>query len=265
MINEEIFEISLPYNSQPRKIRVFIPEHEGNEKLPVIYMTDGQNLFEDNNPNQFGCWYTREAVRAERAQSGKSAIIVGIHNDLGPAQRANELTPKSIGEMNFPDEMPEEARKMMIPEGESFDDFVINTVIPAVEEKFPVKTGKENTAFCGSSAGGLFSFFTALNNPDRFCAAGVFSSCFMIYHKEDLARWIYSKLKEEMPYLYIYSGGADPLEQQIFQSVEWAYDILTECYPPEQLNEVVLFENKHHETAWAEIFKDFLHTFLFNS
>lgn len=264
MINEKLFELSLPYNSVDRKIRVFVPEHDEDEKLPIIYMTDGQNLFEDNNPRQFGCWYTREAVREERSKNGKAAIIVGIHNDLGPAQRTNELTPKSIGNLNFPDEMPEAARKMFIPEAESFDDFLINTVMPAIEADFPVKTGKENTSFCGSSSGGLFAFFTALNNPDKFSAAGVFSPCFMIYYPEDLARWIASKIQKDMPYLYIYSGGGDELEQQIFQSVEWTYDILTECYPMDKLNEVVLFEQKHHESAWAEIFKDFLHTFLFN-
>ena len=67
-----------------------------------------------------------------------------------------------------------------------------------------------------------------------------------------------------MPYLYIYSGGADELEQQILQSTDLTYDILMECYPMDKINEVVLLEQKHHETAWAEVFKDFLHTFLFN-
>ena len=40
------------------------------------------------------------------------------------------------------------------------------------------------------------------------------------------------------------------------------YNVLSEFYPVEKLNETVLLENIHHETAWSEIFKDFLHTFL---
>ena len=52
------------------------------------------------------------------------------------------------------------------------------------------------------------------------------------------------------------------MEQKIFDSVEWTYDILTECYPPDMMTEIVLSEEKHHESAWEPIFRDFLHTFL---
>ena len=56
------------------------------------------------------------------------------------------------------------------------------------------------------------------------------------------------------------------MERRIYESVETVYDILTElCYPYDLLNEVVLFENEHNEEAWREIFRDFLHTFLFRA
>lgn len=262
MNKENIYELSLPYPNLPnRKARVYVPEHEENETFPVIYMTDGQNLFEEET-TPFGSWLTREAVKAERKISGKGAIIVGIHNDLSPMQRTNELTPKSIGDLFIPDYIPNEIRKSISCEGEVFDDFVLNVVKPEVEKRFPVKKGRENTAFCGSSSGGLMAFYTALKNPEVFCAAGAFSPCFMIYKQDDLIKWIHSMIKENMPYLYIYTGGADELEREIFESVEFTYDILLECYPPEKLSEVVLLENKHNEASWREIFKDFLHTFL---
>ena len=90
MIKEEIFRLTLPYSdNQTKLVRVFVPEHEEGEKLPVIYMTDGQSIFEDGL-NQFGSWHTREAVRTERQSSGKAAVIVGIHNDESPVQRAND-------------------------------------------------------------------------------------------------------------------------------------------------------------------------------
>ena len=155
MKNEELTTLKFSYpEGQERTVRVYVPAHGDDETLPVIYMTDGQNLFE-NEISSFGSWHTREAVAAERKSSGKAAIIVGIFNDGSPVQRTNELTPASIGKLAFPPEMPEEARRLMDPQGESFDDFVVNTVMPAVEESFPVKKGRENTAFCGSSSGGL--------------------------------------------------------------------------------------------------------------
>ncbi len=252
----ELFDLFLPYPEKgERRVRVYVPEHKEGETFPVIYMTDGQNLF-DEETGTWGCWFTREAVEAERKLSGKAAVIVGIHNDNH--WRDNELTPDSIGELVDTADMHD----FTAPEGEIFDSFVMDVVKPYIEKNFPVKMGRENTAFCGSSSGGLQSFFTALSHPESFSAAGVFSPAFLLYSGDDMRRWVLSKLCDDLPYLYIYTGAGDELEQRIFQSTEAVYDMLTECYPYDLLNEVILFENCHNEKAWAEIFPDFLHTFL---
>ena len=252
----ELFDLFLPYPEKgERRVRVYVPEHKEGETFPVIYMTDGQNLF-DEETGTWGCWFTREAVEAERRLSGKAAVIVGIHNDNH--WRDNELTPDSIGELVDTADMHD----FTAPEGEIFDSFVMDVVKPYIEKNFPVKNGRENTAFCGSSSGGLQSFFTALSHPESFSAAGVFSPAFLLYSGDDMRRWVLSKLCDDLPYLYIYTGAGDELEQRIFQSTEAVYDMLTECYPYDLLNEVILFENCHNEKAWAEIFPDFLHTFL---
>ena len=252
----ELFDLFLPYPEKgERRVRVYVPEHKEGETFPVIYMTDGQNLF-DEETGTWGCWFTREAVEAERKLSGKAAVIVGIHNDNH--WRDNELTPASIGELVDTADMHD----FTAPEGEIFDSFVMDVVKPYIEKNFPVKNGRENTAFCGSSSGGLQSFFTALSHPESFSAAGVFSPAFLLYSGDDMRRWVLSKLCDDLPYLYIYTGAGDELEQRIFQSTEAVYDMLTECYPYDLLNEVILFENCHNEKAWADIFPDFLHTFL---
>ena len=256
MIQEKFTDLFLPYPCHgDRHVRVYVPEHEENETLPVIYMTDGQNLF-DEKTAVWGCWHVPETVRAELGSSGKKAVIAGIYNDSH--LRDSELTPGSIGEIICPEKLPD----LTTPQGEIFDEFVVNTVMPAVEKQFPVSRKREDTAFCGSSSGGLQAFFTALSHPDLFCAAGVLSPAFLLYSSEDMRKWIYSRLGEALPYLYIYTGAGDELEMNVFESVEQTYDILSECYPFDKLNEVVLFEEKHHESAWEPVFGDFLHTFL---
>ena len=257
-IRSSLTELYLPYPDKgDRLLRVFVPEHEEGERLPVIYMSDGQNLF-DKKTSTFGCWRTREAVKAERKLSGKAAVIVGIHCDPTRVGRCNELSPKAIGDPLYPPEDREQLR----PEGEVYDGFLFDTVMPAVERDFPVLRGRENTAFCGSSMGGLFAFYTALSHPEVFCAAGVFSPAFLVYSLDDLSRWISSADRSDMPYLYIYSGAGDELERQIFESTESVYDVLLEHCPPDMLNEVVITDNKHHESAWEPVFRDFLHIFL---
>ena len=252
----ELFELYLPYpGKDDRRVRVYVPAHGEGEELPVIYMTDGQNLF-DEETSTWGCWHTREAVEAERIASGKAAIIVGIHNDN--IWRDNELTPASRGKLVTAADMA----NYTASEGELFDSFVMDTVKPYIESHFPVKPGRESTAFCGSSSGGLQAFFTALSHPEAFTISGVFSPAFLLYSPDDIRRWIGEVLTDEPPYLYIYTGAGDELEQRIFAGTEATCDILTEIYPPELFTEIILLENKHNEAAWAEVFPDFLHTFL---
>ncbi len=255
-MDEQLISLHLPYpGREDRLVRVFVPEHEEGETLPVIYMTDGQNLF-DKESSGFGCWYTREAVRDERTISGKAAVIVGIHN-IDP-WRTNELLPASIGAIVC----PEEARPHLIPGGEVFDDFICHTVMPAVEARFPVKTGRRNTAFCGSSMGGLMAFFTAMRHPETFSCAGVLSPAFMLYSEADMRRWIHSALREEKPFLYLFSGEADELEKQIRVCTERCAAILEDCWPVEKRKLLIRPEQRHHETAWEPVFRDFLHLFL---
>ena len=212
MNSEKLITLELAYlGTKTKTVRVFVPEHDDGELLPVIYMTDGQNLFEDNRPRQFGCWYTREAVKEERESSGKAAIIVGIHNDESPVQRAKELTPKSMGAIKFPDDMP-----------------VVNTVMPEIEKRFPVLTGRENTAFCGSN----------------------------------VIRWTKETVGEIKPFIYIYSGANDRMEQEICESTKAVVEAISEFYPKEKLKVNILPDQPHHESAWAMIFKDLLHLFL---
>ncbi len=252
---ENITEIFFDFNGGKRRVRVFVPDNNG-EKLPVVYMTDGQNLFFEKDC-VWGCWHTIEAVEEAMKNGFGGAVIVGI--DHGEEKRDNELTPAGIGAVNCPEKM----EHFTAPQGELFDDFMMNTVKPYVESRFNVKTGRQNTAVCGSSSGGLQAFFAGMEHPESFCAAGVFSPAMLLYSEDDIRAYVFRKLRPEMPYMYFYTGCGDELEERIFKSTESTYDILTESgYPLDCLNEVVMLDYKHNEKAWAEIFRDFLQTFL---
>lgn len=259
MKKAEIFTAFLPYpGKNERRIRVYVPEHGESELLPVIYMTDGQNLFYEEE-SAFGCWKVIDAVEAEIKNGGSGAVIVGI--DHGEIWRDNELTPGSIGTVH-PTDMPCYTNA----EGEIFDGFVLDTVMPYIESNFPVRRERESTAFCGSSSGGLQAFFTGLSHQERFSCIGAFSPAFLLYSAEDMRSWLGRTVTENPPYLYIYTGAEGDLERRIFKSVEEVYDILTELgYPYNLMNEVVLLENEHNEKSWSEVFRDFLYTFLFKA
>ena len=253
MINAKLHTVFLPFpDKDDRKVWIYVPQHNENEKLPVIYMMDGQNLF-DENSTPHGSWGVISAIENE----DKKAIAVGIDN--GNVYRDSELTPKSIGEVQY----RELLNDIFTPQGEIFDDFLMNTVIPYVEGNFPVKTGKKFTSVCGSSSGGLQAFFAGIEHNDKFGFIGAFSPAFLCYTEDDWRGYLLQKITTDMPYIYIYTGNGDELEGMIFESVEMMYDLLPETgYPYDMMNEVVMFENEHNEKAWREIFPDFLHTFL---
>ena len=156
---------------------------------------------------------------------------------------------------------------MIDPRGEEFGEFIINTLMPEVEKNYPVKTGRENTAFCGSSAGGLESLYMALTYPGIFSYAGVFSPVplYMIYDADGINSWLNEKIgsAEEIPYLYFYGGGSEPMEKDISDCMEAVYNnVFTSIYPEEKCSIAVKPEMPHNEKAWKPEFRKFLHMFL---
>ena len=272
----ELIRLELPYFDRGSAIvRVYVPEHKKGEKLPVIYMTDGQSVF-DEESNPLGCWHTREAVVAEKAASGKSAIIAGIHSDPNPMFRTADLTPASIGKFvppPMPEGMPpmpeamtpeimEQMMKDFKPDGEKFDEFVIKTVMPAVEEKFPVKKGRKNTSIIGSSSGGLEVFYIALLHPELFSAVGALSPAFLFYSEEDVKKWTTDRLNKKTPFIYLYCGEGEPKEKQMRDAAKPVFELIKSAMPKNRVREVISPEAIHNESAWEPIFKDFLHLFL---
>ena len=238
-------------------------------------MTDGQSVF-DEESNPLGCWHTREAVVAEKAASGKSAIIAGIHSDPNPMFRTADLTPASIGKFvppPMPEGMPpmpeamtpeimEQMMKDFKPDGEKFDEFVIKTVMPAVEEKFPVKKGRKNTSIIGSSSGGLEVFYIALLHPELFSAVGALSPAFLFYSEEDVKKWTTDRLNKKTPFIYLYCGEGEPKEKQMCDAAKPVFELIKSAMPKNRVREVISPEAIHNESAWEPIFKDFLHLFL---
>lgn len=262
MTEAKLHTVALPFpDKDDRKIWVYVPQHNDGEKLPVIYMTDGQNLF-DENSTPYGSWGVVDALTKEKELSGKTAIIVGVDN--GNIWRDSELTPKSIGKVQHAEELNE----YFTPQGEIFDRFLTDTVMPYVEEHFPVLTDRSNTSVCGSSSGGLQAFFTGMEHKEKFAYIGALSPAFLLYNEEDWTAYLSAKnlfddADGHLPYVYMYSGSADDLEERIYASTEMVYDMLSDmCYPYDKLNEVILLENMHNEKSWKEIFPDFLHTAL---
>jgi len=146
---------------KPRDVIVWLPPSYKNntaKRYPVLYMQDGQNLF-DPKTSSFGVdWQLDESADSLiKAKSINEIIIVGIYNT---ADRMTEY--------------------LDTPLGHAYMSFVVNKLKPFIDKKYRTLPDRKNTAVGGSSAGGLISFMLLWNYPDVFSQAACLSPAFHI-------------------------------------------------------------------------------------
>lgn len=157
-------EFNIPQLDRKRRIWVYLPPdyENSNESYPVLYMHDGQNVF-DTLTSFAGEWEVDETLNKLYKEKDFKLIVIAIDN--GGENRMNEYSPwintKHGG-----------------GEGKTYIDFLIKTLKPFVDENYRTKTDKENTVIMGSSMGGLISHYAGLKYPEVFGKIGVFSPSF---------------------------------------------------------------------------------------
>ncbi len=154
----------MPQLGRYRTIRVYLPPdyHLTSESYPVLYMHDGQNLFDDQT-SYAGEWQVDETLNHLFTEGKKVPIVIGIDN--GGSRRIDELTPWRNPQYGG-------------GEGKKYVQFIVETLKPYVDSVLRTLPSRENTAIMGSSLGGLISDYAAVAYPDVFGLAGVFSPSF---------------------------------------------------------------------------------------
>jgi enterochelin esterase-like enzyme len=146
----------------PRDIQVWLPpgyETDTTVHYPVLYMQDGQNLF-DPATSSFGVDWQIDETADSLIRTGliNPLIIVGLNNT---EWRSSEYAENDTGY--------------------AYMKFVINKVKPFIDSTYRTMKNPENTAIGGSSLGGLISFMLAWNYPDIFSMAMCVSPALKIF------------------------------------------------------------------------------------
>lgn len=144
-----------------RDLIVYLPPsyHHTQRRYPVIYMQDGQNLF-DNATSYAGEWGVDETMEYLGLQEGLEAIIVAIPN--AGIHRLDEYSP-------FRDSRLGGGR------GNDYLRFIIESIKPQIDTEFRSLPGRRYTGIMGSSMGGLISLYAYFEYPSVFGYAGVMS------------------------------------------------------------------------------------------
>lgn len=182
-----IFEI--PQLNRKRTIRLYLPPNYSTGGLfPVIYMHDGQNLF-DNATSFAGEWKVDEILDSLYTYRGFSAIVVAIYND--EKERINEYSPWKNDSLGIGGD------------GDKYVKFIVNTLKPFIDRHYRTLSGRENTAIMGSSMGGLISLYAALEYPDVFGKAAIFSPSLWFSPKMNIYLQKYKRKKVQQLYFLV--------------------------------------------------------------
>ncbi len=159
-------EIASPQLKNSRKLRIYLPPSYNEntaKRYPVLYMHDGQNLFDAKTAAYGVEWGIDEtADRLIAAGAMDEIIVVGIDN-----------TPDRIAEYTPCCDLKHGGGKL-----DAYQAFVTDTVKPHIDRTLRTLPGRETSAIMGSSLGGIASLHIAQRQPQVFSKAGGVSSSF---------------------------------------------------------------------------------------
>ena len=165
--------IASPQLGNSRSLRIYLPpsyDTQPQKRYPVLYMHDGQNLFDATTTSYGTAWDVgRTMDRLIANGEMQEAIVVGIDNT---SDRIPEYTPCCDPQYG--------GGKL-----DAYQAFITDTVKPYIDGSLRTLPGREHTAIMGSSLGGIASVYIAEHRPDIFSKAGGVSSSFW-WNRRDL-------------------------------------------------------------------------------
>jgi predicted alpha/beta superfamily hydrolase len=241
-----------------RVLRVWVPPRydapgNGARHYPVLYLNDGQNLFDRVTAFAGVEWQVDETVdRLIRQEVIPPLIVVGIDNTQG--DRIKEYLP-------FRSFHPPVLR----PQGKRYPDFLINEVMPFVYERYRIARGPENTGLGGSSLGALISLYTVMERSGIYGKVLLESPSLFVSNRRILR---YSRHFRQWPskvFLAIGTreSGREDKDRQVVEDVRALERSLRRAGLDDRRLLVRIDEGaSHNEGEWAKRFPDAL-SFLF--
>jgi predicted alpha/beta superfamily hydrolase len=234
-----------------RLLRVWLPpdyDGWGATRYPVLYLNDGQNLFEAATAFAGMHWQVGEtATRLIAERKIRPLIIVGIDNTKN---RACEYIP-------YKSKDP----RVLNAKGKCYPDFLQREVMPLIEERYSVLKGPENTGLGGSSLGGLITLYTQLAAPGVFGRLLIESPSLFVANRKILEDSRQFRNWPTRTYLGMGTqevGNADK-DAKIVADVRELESILRSAGLNDERLRVRIAEGAtHSESAWAARFPDAL-------
>jgi predicted alpha/beta superfamily hydrolase len=230
------------YLPDKRDVIVYLPpgyDREPGRAYPVLYMQDGQNLFDPRTsyiPGQ--TWRVREqADAAIREGAVEPLVIVGIYN---------------TGDRRLAEYTPERDWQMGGGEAASYGLLLTRELMPWIARRYRVGTEREATGLGGSSLGGLVTLYLGLRHAELFGRLAVLSPSVWWNHKSILG-YLNERAPEiwERPRLWLDVGDREG--RRTLQNAEQLYRrlIANGWRPGDTLHFGRVAGGTHDEASWS--------------
>jgi predicted alpha/beta superfamily hydrolase len=245
-------KFSSRFLTKKRDLIVYTPgiyEKRPDLQFPVLYLEDGQNLFDPATSFIPGVyWSVGETANVLMAQGAiEPLVIVGIYNT--GKQRVNEYTPTRD-------------RKLGGGKADKYGRLLIEELQPFIESRYRIARGPQNKGLGGSSLGGLLTIYLGMQYPQVFGKLAALSPSVWWNHRAILQSVARAKLPQR-PRIWL-DVGTDEGGTRTVEHVTALRDALLQ--KGWQENRDLHFEifpgAQHNEAAWAQRVGPFLR-FLF--
>lgn len=254
----------VPFKSQifhnTRMLRVFMPgnyfsPHNRTRRYPVLFLQDGQNVFDKATSSTGKEWQADETVDHLVSQFKiHPMFIVGIDN--AGEQRTTEY-------LSYPDSHNPQFQSATPPEleGAKYAEFLIKEVMPFLQKRYRIATGPENTGIGGSDYGAVVSLTAVLHHPGVFGKLLLESPSLWIGDGKLLTEVQKAKLLPQKIYMGIGTNEAgNPEAETLIQKdfTDVVQILKDRGLGNSRLRVVVEGGGQHNEEAWARRLPDAL-------
>lgn len=232
----EAFEI--PQLIKTRRIGALLPHdyYTSDKRYPVLYLQDGQNLFDDFAP--FGSWEVDKKLSLMQRYGTGDIIVIAI--DHAKEERIKEYNPGGHARLGK-------------GQGREYVRFLAETLKPFVDNKYRTLADRSNTGIGGSSMGGLISIWAGFMYPEIYSKLMIFSPALWVnpnihFHAMRFTQTIKSRV-------YVYAGGAE--SQNMLPNVERFKEALLKqelTEPDLDFKLSIDPDGQHTESKWGEEF-----------
>lgn len=265
---------------EARKVDIWTPENYSEDrKYSVLYMHDGQNLFDATTTWNAQEWMVDEiATNLMKTDSIKNFIVVGIHSiselrhfDYFPRKPFLMLTQKNQDSIIQATHIDNPEISIESLKSDDYLKFIVSELKPWIDKNYSTSKGAKNTLIAGSSMGGLISMYAICEYPDVFGGAACISTHwpgFVPQEYNPIPNAFYSYLRKNLPspsnHKIYFDFGTETLDQYYPQYEAPINAIFKDKgYSEENFRNLKFEGADHSEASWQKRF-DIPLTFLLN-